>query len=89
MPVTGRTHQLRAHLAAIGHPIVGDPKYGIQEDFGGEIPTGLQLHARRISVPAGKRRTITVEAPLPAHMAQTWKLFGFEEGEANQALATF
>ncbi|MFZ1990710.1 MAG: RluA family pseudouridine synthase [Alphaproteobacteria bacterium] len=89
MPVTGRTHQLRAHLAAIGHPIVGDPKYGKPEDFGGEIPSGLQLHARRISLPGGKRRKISVEAPLPPHMAETWRLFGFEEGEANQALAGF
>lgn len=89
MPVTGRTHQLRAHLAAIGHPIGGDPKYGQPEAFGGEVPLGLQLHARRVSLPAGKRRTISVEAPLPPHMAETWRLFGFEEGEANQALAAF
>ena len=88
MPVTGRTHQLRAHLAAIGHPIVGDPKYGAPEDFG-EIPKGLQLHARQINVPTGKRRTVSVKAPLPQHMAETWRLFGFEEGEANQVLAQF
>lgn len=87
MPVTGRTHQLRAHLAAIGHPIVGDPKYGQPEDFGAEIQPGLQLHARRIRLPAGKRRSISVQAPLSPHMARIWGLFGFEEGEANQVFA--
>ncbi len=89
MPVTGRTHQLRAHLAAIGHPIVGDPKYGHPEEAGGELPRGLQLHARRILLPDGKRRQISVEAPLPLHMAETWHLFGFEESEANQSLIDF
>lgn len=89
MPVTGRTHQLRAHLAAIGHPIVGDPKYGSGIEAGGELPPGLQLHARRITLPGNRGKPATVEAPLPAHMARTWRLFSFEIGEAKRALASF
>ena len=79
-PVTGRTHQLRAHCAHIGHPIVGDPKYFSKENW--DIPGGLQnrLHllARRIAVPHPRGGTIDVTAPLPPHMQQTWNLLGFD-----------
>jgi len=79
-PVTGRTHQLRAHMAHIGHPIVGDPKYFNKENW--EIPGGIQdrLHllARRIAVPHPRGGTIDVSAPLPPHMQQTWNLLGFD-----------
>ena len=84
VPITGRTHQLRAHMAEIGHPIVGDGKYGGsgQENLGdgwgaqlgGDISRKLHLHARSLSFDhpvTGKRITIT--APLPEHMARTWK----------------
>ena len=79
-PVTGRTHQLRAHMAHIGHSIVGDPKYFLKENW--ELPGGMQnrLHllARRLLVPHPRGGTIDVSAPLPPHMAQSWNLLGFD-----------
>jgi 23S rRNA pseudouridine955/2504/2580 synthase len=79
-PVTGRTHQLRAHCAHIGHPIVGDPKYFAKENW--DLPGGMQnrLHllARRLVVPHPRGGTIDVTAPLPPHMAQSWNLLGFD-----------
>jgi 23S rRNA pseudouridine955/2504/2580 synthase len=81
-PVTGRTHQLRAHMAHIGHPIVGDDKYFRIENW--ELPGGMQnrLHllARRIVVPNPRGGTIDVTAPLPPHMQQSWNLLGFDIG---------
>ena len=79
-PVTGRTHQLRAHCAHIGHAIVGDPKYFARENW--DLPGGMQnrLHllARRIVVPHPRGGTVDVTAPLPPHMAQSWNLLGFD-----------
>ena len=87
-PVTGRTHQLRAHAAHIGHPIIGDPKY-FEADHNWTFPRGIQnrlhLHARRIVVPHPQGGTLDVTAPLPPHMQQSWNLLGFdiEDGDPD------
>ncbi len=78
-PLTGRTHQLRAHMAAIGHPIVGDAKYGGPEAFlTGGISRKLHLHARRIRIDAPEGRKIDVTAELPTHFAETLATIGFD-----------
>ncbi|RYY23087.1 MAG: RluA family pseudouridine synthase [Sphingomonadales bacterium] len=89
-PLTGRTHQLRVHLAAIGHPIVGDGKYGLQDAFlTGGISRKMHLHARRIRIdhPDGGGEKIDVTAKLPEHFAESMKTLGFEEalGDASTA----
>ncbi|MFZ2467541.1 MAG: RluA family pseudouridine synthase, partial [Parvibaculum sedimenti] len=87
MPMTGRTHQIRAHAAAMGTPIVGDGKYGgVDAHPGGEIPRQLHLHARSLDIahPDGGKR-LFVEAELPPHMKRTWELLAFEERDAKHA----
>ncbi len=78
-PITGRTHQIRVHLASLGTPIVGDFKYGGTDVRGrGDIADKLHLHARSIDIgrPDGGRLQAT--APLPPHMVKSWKLLGFD-----------
>jgi 23S rRNA pseudouridine955/2504/2580 synthase len=77
-PLTGRTHQLRAHMAAIGHPIVGDAKYGGPEAFlTGGISRKLHLHARRIRIDAPDGGVVDVTAELPHHFAESLTTLGF------------
>jgi 23S rRNA pseudouridine955/2504/2580 synthase len=82
-PVTGRQHQLRAHMSILGHPILGDTKYHGDRDLPENVPNTLHLHARRISFlhPSGEG-VVDVTAPLPEHMKQSFALFGFEAGHA-------
>lgn len=96
-PVTGRTHQLRAHMAEIGCPIVGDGKYGTNAignegagwgaQMGGEISRKLHLHARRLRMPhPSGRGLVDVTAPLPDHMARSWAVFGWQEAQGDDLL---
>jgi 23S rRNA pseudouridine955/2504/2580 synthase len=87
-PYTGRTHQLRVHALSMGHPIIGDPKYFIDDpnwEFPGGVQKRLHLHARHIDIPHPSGGRLRVTAPLPPHMVQSWNLFGFDlalhEGE--------
>ena len=88
-PITGRTHQLRAHCEAIGHPIIGDPKYNrrpendpARHDPLRAVPPGLEpklhLMARRLVLPNPRGGFIDVTAPVPEHMRHGFDMFGFE-----------
>ena len=80
-PYTGRTHQLRVHAQHIGHPIIGDPKYFIDDpnwEFPGGMQKRLHLHARHIDIPHPNGGRLKVTAPLPPHMQQSWNLLGFD-----------
>ena len=78
LPLTGRTHQLRAHCAAIGTPILGDGKYG---GAAAHLPVNaahrLHLHARSLDIPHPAGGTLSVTAPLPPHMKRMWDFLGF------------
>ncbi|ESQ78768.1 RluA family pseudouridine synthase [Asticcacaulis sp. YBE204] len=82
-PHTGRTHQLRAHMQAIGHCILGDPKYS--DDLSRPLSEGLglQLHHRRIELPHPSHGTLIVEAPLDPVIAAGFERYGFDEHEAS------
>jgi 23S rRNA pseudouridine955/2504/2580 synthase len=78
-PLTGRTHQLRVHMAAIGHPVVGDGKYGGQEAFlTGSISRKMHLHARRLVIDSPGGGTLDVTAELPEHFAASMAQLGFD-----------
>ncbi|MEM9792088.1 MAG: RluA family pseudouridine synthase [Pseudomonadota bacterium] len=93
-PITGRTHQLRAHMAEIGHPIVGDGKYGGSTQvnagdgwgaqLGGAVSRKLHLHARHLSLSHPVTGAVlSLTAPLPEHMARTWQLMGWEASDVS------
>lgn len=77
-PITGRTHQLRVHMANINHPIVGDGKYGGPEAFraGDNLAKQLHLHAASITIPGLGGKPLTITAEMPAHMKKSWELLG-------------
>jgi 23S rRNA pseudouridine955/2504/2580 synthase len=78
-PLTGRTHQLRVHMAAIGHPIVGDGKYGGQDAFlTGSISRKMHLHARRLVIDAPGGGALDITAALPEHFAASMEQLGFD-----------
>ncbi len=79
-PVTGRTHQLRVHMAQLGTPIMGDPKYmEIEEEQRIEgFADKLHLHARRLVIPHPRGGTLDLTAPLPDHMQESWEALGFD-----------
>ena len=85
MPLTGRTHQLRAHMAAIGTPILGDGKYGGSKAFieGLGLEKRLHLHARTIEIPKSDGGVLRATAPLPDHFTRALAAFAFllPEGE--------
>jgi 23S rRNA pseudouridine955/2504/2580 synthase len=82
-PHTGRTHQLRAHMLAMGHPILGDPKYATEasRELSGELK--LQLHARRLVLAHPTRGQLVLEAPISPEFRAGLRRFGFDEQEAD------
>ena len=89
-PLTGRTHQLRVHMAAIGHPIVGDGKYGGQDAFlTGAISRKMHLHARRLIIGTpeskGAGGKLDVTADLPEHFAASMESLGFDPALSEAA----
>ena len=79
-PVTGRTHQLRVHMAQLGNPIIGDPRYFNIENWQGApgLSEGLHLHARRIAIPLRNGKRLDISAPLPPHMRASFETLGFD-----------
>ncbi|MEW5684419.1 MAG: RluA family pseudouridine synthase [Pseudomonadota bacterium] len=82
-PHTGRTHQLRAHMLAMGHPILGDPKYNNETSTALSEGLKLQLHARRLVLPHPSRGTLILEAPISPELRGGFDRFGFDEHEAD------
>lgn len=88
-PETGRTHQLRFHMAEIGCAIAGDHKYKCDRETPGGLPDMLQLHARAIRIPHPTRGTLKVIAPLPPHMEAAFDMLGFDARAARDPFEVF
>ncbi len=82
-PETGRTHQLRFHMAEMGTAIVGDRKYTCDRETPQGLADGLHLHARALRLPGPAGRPIEIVAPLPPHMVETFAVLGFDESSAE------
>jgi len=88
-PVTGRTHQLRFHMAEIGHAIAGDPKYKCDRPTPNDLVGPLQLYARAIRLPHPSGGELKVIAPTPPHMRAAFAMLGFDESDAKDPFAPF
>ncbi len=87
LPITGRTHQLRVHMNAIGHPIIGDGKYGgraAYPDAAKGLAKQLHLHARYLHLPQVKHCRAT--ADLPPHMLESWHKLKFSSKDNGVSL---
>lgn len=84
-PHTGRTHQLRVHMASIGTPILGDPKYGAEQSRVDGFAGSLHLHARALRLPHPGGGTLALEADLPSHMRDTFRALGFNAPAAARS----
>ncbi len=88
-PVTGRTHQLRFHMAEIGHSIIGDPKYRCDREVPGGLENRLHLHARALDIPHPRGGRMQAVAPLPEHMVRSFGVLGLDERDARDPFASF
>jgi 23S rRNA pseudouridine955/2504/2580 synthase len=88
-PVTGRTHQLRFHMAEMGHAIAGDPKYKCDRPTLNDLGGSLLLHARAIRLPHPSGGELKVVAKLSGHIKTAFNTLGFDESEARDPFAPF
>jgi len=88
-PVTGRTHQLRFHMAEMGYGIAGDPKYKSHRPTPNDLNSALMLHARALRLPHPSGGELNVSAPLSGHMRAAFNLLGFDERDARDPFEPF
>lgn len=88
-PHTGRTHQLRFHMAEVGHAILGDRKYVCDRPTLGGVSSKLHLHARALRLPHPAGGVLRIEAPMPDHMRASFDALGFNPGDAKDPFEAF